>query len=85
MDEKTKEEQEYTEQYAGIIMLRKGRIEERDVWFGTVGNQLVSDGVFESKEELIKNLNNITIERICKIVAGAFGRAIEVSTKDKEQ
>ena len=86
MDKKTKEEQDYTEQYAGIIMLRKGRIEEEEVWFGTVGNQLVSDGVFESKEKLIENLNSITIERMCKIVAGAFGRAIEVSsTKDKEQ
>lgn len=85
MDEKTKEEQDYTEQYAGIIMLRKGRIEDEEVWFGTVGNQLVSDGVFENKEKLIENLNSITIERICKIVAGAFGRAIEATTKNKEQ
>ena len=30
-----KEEQNYTEQYAGIIMLRKGRIEDNEVWFGT--------------------------------------------------
>ena len=76
MEEKTKEEQEYTEQYAGIIMLRKGRYQDRDVWFGTVGNQLVSDGVFESKEKLVENLSNITLERICKMVAGAFERAI---------
>ena len=57
-------------------MLRKGRLEEREVWFATVGSQLVSDGAFESKEELIENLNNITIERVCKIAAGAFERAI---------
>ncbi len=76
MEEKTKEEQEYTEQYAGIIMLRKGRYQDKDVWFGTVGNQLVSDGVFETKEELIENLSNITLERICKMIAGAFERAI---------
>ena len=85
MDRKTKEEQDYTEQYAGIIMLRKGKVEDNDVWFGTVGNQLVSDGMFGSKEELIDNLNNITITKICKIVAGAFGRAIELSTKEKKQ
>lgn len=76
MDKKTEENQDYTEQYAGIIMLRKGRLEDSDVWFGTVGNQLVSDGTFETKEELIDNLNDITISRICKIVAGAFERAI---------
>ena len=85
MEEKTEKEQNYTEQYAGIIMLRKGKLEERDVWFGTVGSQLVSDGVFESKEELIENLNNITIERICRIAAGVFGRAIELKTKGKKQ
>ena len=76
MDKKTEENQDYTEQYNGIIMLRKGQIEDYDVWFGTVGNQLVSDGSFGSKEELIDNLNNITLNRICRIVAGAFERAI---------
>lgn len=77
MDKKTEENQDYTEQYAGIIMLRKGRLEDCDVWFGTVGNQLVSDGAFGTKEELIDNLNSITLNRICRIVAGAFERAIE--------
>lgn len=77
MNKKTEENQDYTEQYVGIIMLRKGRIEDNDVWFGTVGKQLVSDGVFGTKEELIDNLNSITLDRICRIVAGAFGRAIE--------
>ena len=76
MEEKTKEEQQYTEQYAGIIMLRKGRYQDKDVWFGTIGNQLVSNGVFENKEELIENLSKITLERICKMIAGAFERAI---------
>ena len=71
-------EENYTEQYRGIIMLRKGRTDDRDVWFATVGNQLVSDGTFQTKEELIGNLENITLERICKIVSGAFGRAIEL-------
>ena len=57
-------------------MLRKGKYEDEDVWFGTVGNQLISDGVFENKEELIENLNKITLERACKMIAGAFERAI---------
>lgn len=85
MKEKTEKEQNCTEYYNGIIMLRKGMLEEKEVWFGTVGNQLVSDGTFESKEKLVENLNDITIEKICKIVAGAFARAIELSTKNKEQ
>ena len=65
-------------------MLRKGRIHDEDVWFGTVGKQPVSDGVFKTKEELIDNLESLSLERICKIVLGAFGRAIELSTKDME-
>ena len=81
MEKETKEEQNYTEQYAGIIMLRKGRVEDNEVWFGTVGNQLVSDGMFGTKEELIDNLNSITVSRICRIVAGAFERAIELKTE----
>ena len=76
MNTKTEENQNYTEQYAGIIMLRKGKLEDRDVWFGTVGNRMVSDRVFETKKELIENLEDVTLERICKIVAGAFERAI---------
>ena len=76
MGEAAEQEQEYTEALHGVIMLRKGKLEEKEVWFGTVGNQLVSDGAFESKKELIENLENVTLERICKIVAGAFERAI---------
>ena len=74
-------EEEYTEQYKGIIMLRKGRTDTADIWFATVGNQLVSDGVFKTKEELIGNLENLNLERVCKMISGAFGRAIELSTK----
>ena len=69
-------ETDYTEQYRGIIMLRKGKYKDEEIWLGTVGNQLVSDGIFKTKEELIKNLENVTLERICKIVAGAFERSI---------
>ena len=76
MDKKTEEEKQYTEQYAGIIMLRKGRYDDKDVWFGTIGNQLVSDGVFESKQQLIENLSDLSLERVCKMIAGAFERAI---------
>ena len=76
MGEAAEKEQEYTEALHGVIMLRKGRLEEREVWFGTVGNQLVSDGAFETKKELIDNLEDVTLERVCKIVAGAFERAI---------
>lgn len=78
-----KEEQCYTEQYAGIIMLRKGRLEDKELWFGTVGKRMVSDRAFETKEELIENLEDVTLERICKIVAGAYERAI--TYKEGEQ
>ena len=70
-------EENYTEQYKGIISLRKGKVEDEDVWFATVGKQLVSDGVYKTKEELINSLENLNLETICKIIAGAFKRAIE--------
>ena len=79
----TEEEKEFTEALHGVIMLRKGKLEEREVWFGTVGNQLVSDGTFETKKELIKNLENVTLDKICKIVAGAFERAITYKEAEK--
>ena len=77
-------EENYTEQYKGIIVLRKGRINDEDIWFGTVGKQLVSDGAFKTKEELIDNLNELNLERVSKIIAGAFGRVVEL-TNIKEQ
>ena len=78
-------EKDYTEQYRGIIMLRKGKTDDADIWFATVGKQLVSDGAFKTKEELINNLEDLSLERECKMMAGAFGRAIELSTKNKKQ
>ena len=78
-------EENYTEQYKGIIMLRKGKMDDEDIWFAAVGSQLVSDGMFKTKEELINNMEDLSLEKVCKIVAGAFGRAIELSTKEKEQ
>lgn len=71
------ENEESTEQYKGIIVLRKGRLEEKDVWFGTVGNMLISDGAFETKEALKENLENVTLDRVCKIMIGVFDRAIK--------
>lgn len=83
-------EENYTEQYKGVIMLRKGQMNDAEIWFATVGNQLVSDGVYKTKEELVENLENLSLERVCKMISGAFGRAIELSAnklsaKNKEQ
>ena len=83
MGEAAEQEQEYTEDLHGIIMLRKGQLEGREIWFGTVGKQLVSDGTYNTKKELIENLENLTLERICKIVAGAFERAITYKMSEK--
>ena len=77
-------EKNYTEQYKGIIMVRKARVKDEDVWFATVGHQLVSDGAYKTKEELIESLEKLNLETVCKIISGAFGRAIEL-TKTKEQ
>lgn len=77
--------EDYTEQYRGIIMLRKGREKDEDVWFATVGNQLVSDGAYKTKEELIESLEKLNLETVCKIILGAVGRVIELSAKNEEQ
>lgn len=78
-------EENYTEQYRGIIMLRKGRTDDEDIWFATVGNHLVSDGVYKTKEKLIESLENLNLETVCKIILGAVGRIIELSTKNEKQ
>ena len=75
----------YTEQYRGIIMLRKARTNDEDIWFATVGNQLVSDGTYKTKGELIKSLEDLNLATVCKIISGAFGRAIELSTKKEKK
>ena len=77
--------EEYTEQYRGLIMLRKGRTDDEDVWFATVGNQLVSDGMYKTKEELTESLENLNLETVCKIILGVAGRVIELSTKNEKQ
>lgn len=78
-------EKDYTEQYRGIIMLRKGREQDEDVWFATVGNQLVSDGTYKTKEKLIESLENLNLETVCKMFLGVVGRVIELSTKNEKQ
>ena len=78
-------EENCTEQYRGIIMLRKGKAKDEDIWFATVGNQLISDGVYKTKKELIESLEKLSLETVCKIISGAIGRVIELTTKEKEQ
>lgn len=74
---------EATETVYGIICVRKGQYDGRDVWFATVGNQCVSRGTYDTKEKVLEDLENCDISTICKIVAGAFERAISLS-KTKE-
>lgn len=83
MAKRTEEELDCVEMLNGVIVMRKGRLDEREVWFGTVGNQLVSDGAYETKRDLIENLEKVTLDRVCKIVAGAFERAITYNKEDK--
>lgn len=78
-------EEDYTEQYRGIIILRKGQSDGEEIWFATVGKQLVSDGAFKTKEELINNLEDLKLERLCKIVSAVFDRAIELVTEEKRK
>ena len=77
-------EENCTEQYNGIIMLRKARMNDEDVWFATVGSQLVSDGAYKTKEELTESLENLKLETICKIIAGTFGRTVDLIKAEKK-
>lgn len=83
-NKKAETEENFTEQYKGIICLRKGQMKEKEVWFATVGNQLVSDGAFDRKEELIENIENVTLGRVTKIAAGVFGRLMELKDEHHE-
>lgn len=80
----TENSNDYTEQYKGIICLRKGKLDGKDIWFATVGKQLVSDGAFETKEELIENIEDVTLERVTKIAAGIFGRFMDLKDEHHE-
>ena len=71
--------------FSWVIMLRKGRMNDEDVWFATVGNQLVSEGVYKTKKELIEKLENLSLETVCKIITGVFGRVIELSTNIEQK
>ena len=73
------EEKNYTEQYNGIIMLRKGKLEEEEVWFATIGTMLISDGAFGTKEELIDNIEQLTLNRVCRMMAGVADRIIKLN------
>lgn len=64
-------------------MLRKSRMNDEDIWFATVGHQLVSKGPYKTKEELIKELENLNLETVCKIISGVFGRVIELSSNNE--
>lgn len=69
-------EVEATETVYGIICVRKGQYKGKEVWFATVGNQCVTRGTYGTKEEVLKDLENFDMSTVCKIVAGAFERAI---------
>lgn len=75
------EKKDYTEQYRGIIMLRKGKLEEEEVWFATVGTMLISDGAFKTKEALINNIEHLTLDRVCKIMIGVANRILKLDEK----
>lgn len=82
--QETESTNDYTEQYKGIICLRKGQFDEKDIWFATVGRQLISDGAFDTKEELIENIENVTLDRVTKIAAGIFGRMMDLNNENHE-
>lgn len=77
-------EENFTEQYKGIICLRKGQLEDKEVWFATVGRQLISDEAFDTKEELIENIENVTLDRVTRIAAGIFGRMMDLNNEKHE-
>lgn len=77
-------EENCTEQYKGLIMLRKGEVNDGNIWFATVGHRMVSDGVYKTKEELIKSLEDLNLDTVCKIISGAIGRVIEITKEEKK-
>lgn len=77
-------EVEATETVHGIICVRKGQHEGKEIWFATVGNQCVSREIYDTKEKVLEDLENYDIGTICKIVAGAFERAITISKNEQQ-
>lgn len=71
------EEDGFSEFYKGITRIVKTKEHDEDVWFGVIGNTIVSRGTFKTKEECIKDLECIDYEQICKMAL-----AIATALKD---
>lgn len=67
----------FNEVYKGITRIVKTKENDEDVWFAVIGNTIISRGTFNTKEEVIKDLENTDYEQTCKIAI-----AIATALKD---
>lgn len=58
---------DFNEIYKRITRIVKTKEHDEDVWFAVVGSTIVSRGTFKTKEEVIKDLEKIDYEQVCKI------------------
>lgn len=58
---------DYNETYKGITRIIRTKKQDKEVWFAVIGNTIISRGVFETKEECIKDLETNDYEQNCKI------------------
>lgn len=78
-------EKDYTEQYRGVFMLRKAG-ENGEKWFATMGNVMISNQLYENKEECINALENLTLESVSRMMVAILNGCIEmINDKMKEK
>lgn len=68
---------EFNEIYKGITRIVKTKEHDEDVWFAVIGNTIVSRGTFKTKKEVLKDLEKVDYEQVCKIAL-----AIAAALKD---
>ena len=54
--------------YKGITRVIKTKKQDKDVWFAVIGKTIVSRGTFDTKEECIKDLEKLIMNRFVRLL-----------------
>lgn len=76
---------EFNEVYKGITRIVKTKKNDEDEWLAVVGNTIVSRGTFKTKEEVIKDLEKVDYEQVCKIALAIAMALKEYQPKKVEE
>ena len=80
-----KNSNDFNEIYKGITRIVKTKENDEEVWIAVVGNTIISRGTFKTKEEVIKDLETIDYEQICKVVVAVVTALKDYTSKKVDE